>query len=394
MRASRVFPQRGSGKCTNVRRALRHGATASLASQLHLCWKALGVTPSTLKTLLQEAVFTAGARTRSTRGQLIVGLVPSLRRGVDPQAQAAFESEGPVFAAAVASWNPLSLLRQWTDDGVLKLRKEDKEGLLGRFLDGASSIPPGDHAGRSAELSQASAADMPVQSTKSSSSSVSKTTAKFPQDRPFRTVDAAAFLSLSTAVARELDRGTFTHAHVATAAEREVWTDILVAEEAERFESLTASMKAFDGEENPTSDRINDVLASAILGQLTLLRMSRVLPTSHSTKCLNATRALAHPPTATLAAALRQSWNALGVTDSTVKALLCKVVLVIGRETWAPRERLYLRLKRQSSEEPPSHEALAPEASVFSAAIAAWDPVTRLRQWIAAGDLTLSKLTM
>lgn len=136
-------------------------------------------------------------------------------------------------------------------------------------------------------------------------------------------------------------------------------------EEAERLESLNARMKAFEGGDTPVSGQLDHVLASALLGQLTLLRMSRVLPTSHSAKALNVSRALAHPPTAALAAALRQCWNALGVTDSTLKTLLQKALLAVGRETWAPRERLYLHRRRQLPEAPesPQHEALASEAS-------------------------------
>lgn len=94
MRVSRVFPDRCSGKGTNVSLGLSHAPTALLSRRLHHCWKALGVTHFTLRALLQQAVFTAGAQTRNSRTGLFMNLIPYLRRGVDPKAQVAFAAEG------------------------------------------------------------------------------------------------------------------------------------------------------------------------------------------------------------------------------------------------------------------------------------------------------------
>lgn len=93
-RASRVFPDRSAGKCSDVARAMAHGPTAALAGWLHHCWRSLGVTYSTLEVLLRQAVFTVGAETRDARRRLFLDLVPKLRRGVDPNAHAAFAAEG------------------------------------------------------------------------------------------------------------------------------------------------------------------------------------------------------------------------------------------------------------------------------------------------------------
>lgn len=47
-----------------------------------------------------------------------------------------------VFAADIATWNPLSLLRQWMDDGVLKLSKLTCEAVAAEAAeDRLSSIP-------------------------------------------------------------------------------------------------------------------------------------------------------------------------------------------------------------------------------------------------------------
>lgn len=93
MRASRVFPDRSSSKRTNVDLALAHAPTAELARRLHHCWKALGVTPTTLRTLLQQAVFTVGTQTRDVRASLCTDLLRHPRRGVDPRAQKVFTAE-------------------------------------------------------------------------------------------------------------------------------------------------------------------------------------------------------------------------------------------------------------------------------------------------------------
>lgn len=94
MRASRVFPDRPGCRGVDVGLALSHPLTAALARQLHGCWKGLGVTSSTLSALLRRVVSNVGSQTRAPRAKLFVGVVPSLRRGVDPEAQVAFAAEG------------------------------------------------------------------------------------------------------------------------------------------------------------------------------------------------------------------------------------------------------------------------------------------------------------
>lgn len=94
MRASRVFPERCSGKCTSVTEAMAHDPTVALARRLHHCWRVLGVTRPTLKALLRQAVYVVGTDTWSARRRLFVGLQPDVRRGVDPKAHTAFVAEG------------------------------------------------------------------------------------------------------------------------------------------------------------------------------------------------------------------------------------------------------------------------------------------------------------
>lgn len=94
IRASRVFPDRSSSKRLNVTHALAHGPTAELARRLHHAWQVVGVSDLTLKAILQQAVFAIGTQTREARTALIAEVIPCLRRGVDPKAQAAFAAEG------------------------------------------------------------------------------------------------------------------------------------------------------------------------------------------------------------------------------------------------------------------------------------------------------------
>ena len=94
LRASRVFPERAASKRVDMSRALRHGPTVMLACQLLRCWSVLGVTDSTLKNLLRQVFNAVGARSRIARGELFMDLVPHLRSGIDPKAQAAFAAEG------------------------------------------------------------------------------------------------------------------------------------------------------------------------------------------------------------------------------------------------------------------------------------------------------------
>lgn len=94
MRASRVFHARSSGSCTDITQAMAHDPTAALAHRLYHCWRVLGVTRPTLKALLRQVVYTVGSETRRARAGFFVGLMPDLRRGIDPKAHAAFVAEG------------------------------------------------------------------------------------------------------------------------------------------------------------------------------------------------------------------------------------------------------------------------------------------------------------
>lgn len=90
----------------------------------------------------------------------------------------------------------------------------------------------------------------------------------------------------------------------------------------QRLRSLDASMKAFSSEETPTSRQTNDLLVSALQAHATLMRMSRVFPAARACKRVDVGSALGHAPTRALAGQLRCCWTALGVTDSTLKAML------------------------------------------------------------------------
>lgn len=93
-RMSRVFPQSGASKSVDVSRAALHGPTAALARRLRQCWGSLGVTDSTLKLLLRDAVTAVGIQSRMARVKLFLDLIPHLRRGVNPRTHEALAAEG------------------------------------------------------------------------------------------------------------------------------------------------------------------------------------------------------------------------------------------------------------------------------------------------------------
>lgn len=94
LRMSRVFQDRTAAKRIDLCRAVGHGPTLALAGELRRCWKALGVSDTTLKVLLRLAVVTIGTQTRETRVALFLDLRPRVMRGVDAKAGEALAAEG------------------------------------------------------------------------------------------------------------------------------------------------------------------------------------------------------------------------------------------------------------------------------------------------------------
>lgn len=122
------------------------------------------------------------------------------------------------------------------------------------------------------------------------------------------------------------------------------WIGSLEAEEDKRLSSLLAAMDAFNSEQTSVLNRVNGLLVAAFQGQVTLMRSSRVFPERSSGKCTNVAHAVGHGLTAALAHRLRQSWRVLGVTDSTLKALLRQVIFTVGRDTREERRHLFTEL--------------------------------------------------
>ncbi|PHJ23959.1 hypothetical protein CSUI_002190 [Cystoisospora suis] len=131
MRMSRVFPDASFRRCLSVPAALRHSITLTLAKELRLCWKTLGVEDSTLQRVLEQSLTSIGAWTSRARAELFVNLTPRLRRGVDPKAHAALAAEGAVMKTAIQEWDPLWHIRLWVRRGILSL---DKLGVLQQYL--------------------------------------------------------------------------------------------------------------------------------------------------------------------------------------------------------------------------------------------------------------------
>lgn len=149
------------------------------------------------------------------------------------------------------------------------------------------------------------------------------------------------------------------------AEERNLWTAVLEAEERGRLESLRARMKTLEAKESLTRYQVNALLVSAIQGQVTLLRMSRVFPERAATRLLSLSSAVRHSPTVSLAGQLYRCWRALGVTDPTLEALLRHAVSDAGNRTWKHREDLFSNLtpKLRRGVDPKAHAALEAEGS-------------------------------
>lgn len=111
-----------------------------------------------------------------------------------------------------------------------------------------------------------------------------------------------------------------------TGEEKSSWLILLEAEERQRLQSLSASLDAFGSQRQPTPAQVNDLLVSALQGQTTLMRMSRVFPAFKANRLLDAEEVLHHPLTCALAGHLRRSWTLLGVKDSAVGVLLRRLL--------------------------------------------------------------------
>ena len=136
-------------------------------------------------------------------------------------------------------------------------------------------------------------------------------------------------------------------------------------EEREKLESLREGMKALESGETLTPNQINALLISAVQGQITLLRMSRVFPDPSLSRRVDLTRAVRHGPTMELASELRLHWSALGVTDFTLKCLLRRAIAFVGSYTRRDREQVFAGMKPnfRSGVEPEAKNALAAEGA-------------------------------
>ena len=143
------------------------------------------------------------------------------------------------------------------------------------------------------------------------------------------------------------------------------WTSVLEAEENERLKSLRANMKALESGETLTPNQINSLLISAVQGQVTLFRMSRVFPETTANRRVNLTSAVRHGPTLELACQLHRCWRALGVTDSTLKLFLRHAFSFAGAWTLHAREELFSSVKPnvRTGVDPKAQDALAAEGS-------------------------------
>ncbi|PHJ20707.1 hypothetical protein CSUI_005456, partial [Cystoisospora suis] len=200
-----------------------------------------------------------------------------------------------------------------------------------------------------------------------------------------------SYLLFSNDVAAGISRDDYTQSRVATADETRLWLEVLEAEERKRLESLRVGMSAFDAGVPPTWSQVNALLVSATQGQITLMRMSRVLSDHGVSKRLSLSRVAKHTPTVALARELRRGWGALGLTRPTLQALLRQAVVTVGEQTRASRVKLFWDLMPGGASriDPKAHKALAAEESVFAEALQGWDFLKRLKGWITAGKVTL-----
>ena len=144
-----------------------------------------------------------------------------------------------------------------------------------------------------------------------------------------------------------------------------MWISVLEKEEHERVKSLRASLNGFQSQATPTPYQINALLVSALQGQVTLLRTSRLFPELNESKIVAVSRALRHGPTAVLARELRHCWRVLGVTDSTLRILLRTAVKAVGAATRKARVQFFIDLPPipRSQQDPKVHVAFEAEGS-------------------------------
>ncbi|PHJ18803.1 hypothetical protein CSUI_007370, partial [Cystoisospora suis] len=95
MKISRVFPDHAVSRRVDPTRALRHGATVALASELRRCWDFLGVTERTLKGLLWLSLNAISRQTLPDRQELFpdIGRKPR-HKEPQPKPEEALVAEG------------------------------------------------------------------------------------------------------------------------------------------------------------------------------------------------------------------------------------------------------------------------------------------------------------
>ncbi|PHJ16816.1 hypothetical protein CSUI_009367 [Cystoisospora suis] len=331
MKMSRIFRDRAGHKRVNLREASSHIPTLALAGELSRSWKALGVTEPTLKILLPLIVITLGTNTRPERAAVFRLLKPRVTKGVDPPAQRALVAEAAVFASAIAEWDIIVDAKSWMASGNLKLRAEDSSGALGELI--APDL-------RVLLQTQRTQTAIPL------------------EEVPSQVDEGFAHLLLTDEVAEGLGRFHCAGTRAATDRERALWLRVLEAEEMERMASLRASMKSFEAHATPTRSQASDLLRAALQGQITLMRMARIYPEPRAPTRVNLTSVAHHVLTMTLACELRRSWKLLGVSDSTLKAILRITAVGVHSKLTEIQRDLIVDARRRKGDLAP-HEFLA-----------------------------------
>ncbi|PHJ15497.1 hypothetical protein CSUI_010692 [Cystoisospora suis] len=387
LRMSRVFPSGTRRRGMNTLEALGHAPTAALASLLGRCWRALGVSDFAQKNLIRSALSGVGAESAAHRKSLFAGVQQRRRSGIDPKAPGSLAAEGRVLADYIRAWHPLQRFREWYREGHLIMSPDDERSILGQMIskeDLSGDTRPG-------EPDQAVTPQAPT--TPSSVSNRSETVSA-PRQGSESPREILSYIALLNRVTRELPRVVW-RTRAATAVERASWLRLLEAEEEQSLRSLEASMNAFEGEEEPTTQEINQLLASALQAHVTLTRMSRVFSKSGYLRMLDAEGVLNHPPSLVLASQLRRCWTLLGVTDAALDLLL-KFLLGGALEQLrdisavpGPGEHLGAHPVLEAGL--PTRQRVVEEGSALAEAIRRCDLLKRLRTFHTSGRLVLGE---
>lgn len=148
-----------------------------------------------------------------------------------------------------------------------------------------------------------------------------------------------------------------------SAREKASWIARLEAEEIERLSSVLAALNRLRANETPLLGQLKGLLVAAFQGQVTLMRASRVFPDPYSESCMNVADAMDHGPTSALASWLHQCCRPLGLTRSTLKAILRQALYTAGTDTWLARRRLYVDVGPPREGESKALEAFTTEGS-------------------------------